>query len=480
MSLPVSIDAAKTNPINRRLKMEFNIKTVKAMGRVLAEEMKRYGYSAENDLYEVENRMRELQRQIGLAGLAAFLEGADDELHEEAKNATTKQDYYFHSYRPAVIWSVFGKVEFERRYYRYKNIKAREGQGFAHLDQKMGFSAGQVTPSLAELLALEGVSTPFEEAAKKVEKFLLFRVSDNTLRKETEAFGAIQAEIEQELIRQSQDENWLQKRQREGAGERKGRIYGSVDGFMAPLLEGWKEFKVLAWYQVTEISPYAQRRHHGSEEVGEQNHLQAENISYHCDKLEPKEFGELFWATGCQRQVDFYEERIFIGDGAKWIWDMVALYYPTATQILDWYHASQYLYKVAEAAFAEESADYHNWIEKTKALLWEGRIDLLIAECEMFADQPATAESTRAAITFYSNNKARMDYAHFREEGYFIGSGTIESAAKRLGELRLKEAGARWTRDGAVHTAKARAAWLGEQWQPIVSRRSRRTMPLAV
>jgi len=45
------------------------------------------------------------------------------------------------------------------------------------------------------------------------------------------------------------------------------------------------------------------------------------------------------------------------------------------------------------------------------------------------------------------------------------------------GELRLKEAGARWSRDGAVHTAKARSAWLGEQWYPIVSRRS---LPLAV
>ena len=258
------------------------------------------------------------------------------------------------------------------------------------------------------------------------------------IRKETEAFGALQDEIEQELIRQSQDENWLQKRQRAGGGKRKGRMYGSVDGFMAPLLEGWKEFKVLAWYQVREIAPYVKRRHHGSE-VGEQNHLQAEKISYHCDKLEPKEFGQLFWATGCQRQVDFYAEQVFIGDGAKWIWDMVALYYPQATQILDWYHAAQYLYKVAETAFEADSADYHNWIEKTKALLWEGRIDLLIAECEIFAAQPATAEAAQAAMTFYSNNQVRMDYARFREEGYFIGSGTIESAAKRLGELRLKE-----------------------------------------
>ena len=89
------------------------------------------------------------------------------------------------------------------------------------------------------------------------------------------------------------------------------------------------------------------------------------------------------------------------------------------------------------------------------------------------------SKTANATMTFYTNNKKRINYAHFREEGYFIGSGTIESAAKQLGELRLKEAGARWTRDGALYTAKARAAWLGEQWKPIISRRSNDILPLA-
>ena len=458
--------------------MEFNTKKIKAMGKALAEEIKRCGLSPSAGLYEVENAMRELQRQIGLVGLGEFLAEADDELHAEAKKSARKSGFYFHSYRPAVIWSVFGKVSFERRYYRRKNAKVGEEKGFCILDRKMGFSAGQVTPSLAELLALEGVSTPFEEASKKIEKFLLFPISDNTLRKETERFGAIQNELEQELIKKSQDEHCLLKRDREKKTEIEGRIYGSVDGFMAPLQEGWKEFKALAWYNVEEITRYSKVRHRGSN-VGEQNNLQAENISYHCDKLEPKEFGKLFRATGYQRQIDFYEERVFIGDGAKWIWNMIDLYYPDATQILDWYHASQYLYKIADDAFSVESDDYKNWIEKTKALLWNGRIQQLIVECEFFANKSTVSKAVHAAVSFYTNNKERMDYARFREEGYFIGSGTIESAAKRLGELRLKEAGARWTRDGAVFTAKARAAWLSKQWMPIVAKRSYDIMPLA-
>jgi len=458
--------------------MEFNTKTIKTIGKAISEELKRCGLGSSDELYNVENTMREFLRQVGQSGLSEFLEVADAELKEEVESSQSKVDISFHSSRPAVIWSAFGKVKFKRSYYENKNAKEGEPRWFPYLDKKMGFSAGQVTPSLAELLALEGVSTPFKEASEKVEKFLLFRVSENTVRKETEGFGALQDEIEKELITQSQDEEWLQKREREENTELKGRIYGSVDGFMAPLHEGWKEFKALAWYSVEEITSYAKKRHHSSE-VGEQNNLQAENISYHCDKLKPKEFGELFWATGCQRQVDFYEERVFIGDGARWIWNMVELYYPDATQIVDWYHASQYIYKVADDAFETGSVDYLNWIEQSKALLWDGRIEQLIAKCEVFLDKPKVYEAAYAALTFYTNNKKRMDYARFRKEGYFIGSGTIESAAKRLGELRLKEAGARWTRDGAVFTAKARAAWLGEQWMPILSKRTPKFMPLA-
>jgi len=61
--------------------------------------------------------------------------------------------------------------------------------------------------------------------------------------------------------------------------------------------------------------------------------------------------------------------------------------------------------------------------------------------------------------------------------GYFIGSGTVESGGKQISGLRLKRAGARWTKPGAVSTAKARAAWLSGQWDSLAS--SRAALPLA-
>ena len=71
-----------------------------------------------------------------------------------------------------------------------------------------------------------------------------------------------------------------------------------------------------------------------------------------------------------------------------------------------------------------------------------------------------------------------MDYPAYRAQGYQIGSGTVESAAKQIGQQRLKIAGARWNLQSARLVAKARAAFLSGQWLELAARRTH--LPLAV
>ena len=149
----------------------------------------------------------------------------------------------------------------------------------------------------------------------------MFRVSDNTVRKETEWFGQLQQEEEAQWQQQSQEVAWLQQRQRE-MGKQSGRLYGSLDGVMAPLKGEWRELKNIAWYRVEKVKSYQKRRRHG-QRVGEQNELQAQEISYHCDFKTGDEFSDLFWASACQRKADLYEEPVFVCDGAVWIWKLM-------------------------------------------------------------------------------------------------------------------------------------------------------------
>lgn len=452
--------------------MEFSTEAVEKMAEILAKEMGKVKPEAQ-DIREVETGMRALLQKVGAEGLKRYLEGVDETEPEEEEikcECERKREYMFR--REAVILSVFGRVSYKRRYYVCQTC----GSGGCPLDKRLQLAAGEVTAGLAELLALAGVETAFAESCRFMERLLLFRVSDNTLRKETERFGELQKEREEAWKRQSQDENWLQERLQR-YGKQKGRLYGSIDGAMAPCKGEWREMKTIAWYQVETIHSYEKRRHHASV-VGEQTGLQAREISYHCDIQSPEPFGDLFWATACQRNADLREELVFVCDGAIWIWKLIERYFPHAVQIVDWYHASEYLPPIAEAAFGRDTPEYHVWLEQSRSLLWDGQIEALIRACQFLASFPMAQKAVSDAVSYFSNNEKRMDYARFRNQGYFIGSGTVESAGKQITGLRLKRAGARWTQTGAVATAKARAAWLSNQWDSLAARRA--ILPLAV
>jgi hypothetical protein len=445
--------------------MEFSTEAIGKMAEIMVTEMNRIDLAGEG-IRLVETTMREFLREVGVQALENYLEQKDEQIAEREKacDCGGQMNYLFK--REATILSVFGRVSYRRGYHTCADCHT----GQSPLDRYLGIEAGKVTAGLAELLALAGVEVAFEEATRWLERYLLFRVSDNTVRKETEQFGELQKRQEEEWKTKSQNEQWLQQRQRE-LGRQAGRLYGSLDGVMAPLRGEWRELKTIAWYQVEPVRTYQKRRRH-ARQVGEQNNLQAQAISYHCDIQAPEQFSDLFWASACQRQADLYEELVFVCDGAVWIWKLIERHFPHAVQIVDWYHACEYLAPIAEAAFGKETASYHAWLENARSLLWEGQIAKLIYTCQQLSSIPLANQAVHRAVTYFTNNQKRMDYARFRQQGYFIGSGTVESGGKQLATLRLKRAGARWTEPGAVLTAKARAAWLSGNWDVLASRRA--------
>lgn len=443
--------------------MQFSTEAVKKMAEILVEEMNKLDADGQG-IRAVETTMREFLREVGAQALGMYLEGQDEQVREQEVICACGEAMSYVCMRPATIVSVFGRVSYRRGYYLCDQCHARQSP----LDRRLGIEAGQVTAGLAELLALAGVEIAFEEATCWLEHYLLFRVSDNTLRKETERFGELQEAQERDWIEKSQEEAWLQQRQRE-LGKQPGRLYGSLDGVMAPLVGEWRELKNMAWYRVEKVHSY-QKRRHPAKRVGEQNDLQAQQISYSCDFKTGEEFSDLFWASACQRQADLFEELVFVCDGATWIWKLIERHFPHAVQIVDWYHASEYLPPIAEAAFSPGTEQYHAWLENARTLLWEGQIAKLIHACQQLAPQATTA--VHKAVTYFSNNQKRMDYARFRKLAYFIGSGTVESGGKQISTLRLKRSGARWSERGALLTAKARAAWLSGSWDLLASKRA--------
>lgn len=319
---------------------------------------------------------------------------------------------------------------------------------------------------------MTGAQLPFGQSGQLFAALTLVSVSDQTVAKATQAIGGEVQSQEAEWVSQSRDAAWLQEQQR--LAERPSRLYGALDAAKVHIRgqkeHPWRDLKVGAWFTTTMEPPQT---------PDDDWEIHATDMTYYCDVCEAHQFGNLLWATGCQRQAQLTEELIFLGDGAEWIWKLVQEHYPEAIQIVDWFHATEYITPVASAAFTPEDQQ-QAWITQVRTDLWDGDLDAVIAAFDRFTDHHRATEAATKAVTYFTNNRHRMDYPTYRAKGYQIGSGTIESGCKQIVSQRLKVAGAIWDLDNCIKTAKARAALLSNQWLAISARREHLSLPLAV
>ena len=419
-------------------------------------------------------------RRIGAEALGIFLSDLQRTPESEMVCACGGRQHY-QRMRPAVTTTVFGKVEYCRADYAGCSC----GQGVAPLDKTYGLEAGGISSGVAQLMALAGIAFSFEESEQWLKEFLLFEVSENSIRSETQKMGRLQQAWEEQNIQASQNEHAWQERLR-AEKQVPQRLYGSLDaakvrieprarkGKPVPEHEDWRDMKVGCWYQAEAI-PLAHRSSRQRRNAQREGTVfRTTQHQYYCDIAHVDEFGKLVWTTGCQVSADLAAELVFVCDGAAWIWDVVEHYYPHAVQIVDWYHAEDRLQRLADAVFPS-LPQRQAWLAQITESLWQGQVEEVILACQHFAQKHDQAQQ---AVTYFSNNGHRMRYDLFRTQGYLIGSGTIESGCKQIVTQRLKRSGAQWIVEGAVLTAKARAAWLSGDWHSLCQKRA--SLPLAI
>ncbi len=408
---------------------------------------------------DIENRMREELHEIGRRSLEIALTSSDKRQPSIPCACGGEATYRFRRYAKTI--TVFGQISYKRSYHLCSC-----GRGIAPLDQQMQIEPGQLSRGVVPLLALLGIQTSFSEAKKLVKQLLLLDISDNSIRKATNTMGATQDGIELQLKEDSRSPAFLKQRERIEKSAPK-RLYGSMDGVLIPVDNDYYELKVGSWYTVDPV-PQRQWPSRYKQRIGQLEALRATAIEYYSDTARASEFSGLVWGTGCRRLADRAKELIFVADGAKWIWNIVDENFPNAIQILDWYHAVEYLTPIAHA-LSSKKEEQEKWLHAMKTYLWFSRAETVIDVCLGLSKTPHIAKVALEAATYYSNNLSRMDYVHFRNQGYLIGSGTIESGCKQIGTMRMKRSGAQWTKNGAKLVAKARSAWLSEQWESLTT-----------
>jgi len=147
---------------------------------------------------------------------------------------------------------------------------------------------------------------------------------------------------------------------------------------------------------------------------------------------------------------------VVIGDGARWIWEHVATTFGNErVKILDWFHCCQHLWTTDGAVHGLGATETATWVTQAKDLIWERGPAALLALLATL--QAPTEEGAKVLNTERGYFRNCLTY---REQGWPIGSGAVQSAAKHLVQQRMKRAGMRWSDLGARAILNLRCAML--------------------
>lgn len=168
--------------------------------------------------------------------------------------------------------------------------------------------------------------------------------------------------------------------------------------------------------------------------------------------------------------------RVLLADGTRDNWRLLSEVeqgLPTPSQpsveIVDFYHASDHLKNACDAAWGESTARSKAEFERLKTLLKEaeGGADQVIRvfKYQRGRARGHTRERLDAELTYFRNQRHRMDYAEYLRQGLPIASGVVEAACKTLVTQRMKCSGMAWASTGGQAILTLRSVIQSKRWQ---------------
>ncbi len=420
--------------------------------QVAIQELGSWATSATRTLAELEQRTLGVVRDIGqqlLADVCGVV--AASAAAVEMVPCPCGQSARYLRQRTAQVKTVLGPIVIRRAYYHCAACQ----HGLSPLDRELGYCAGSTSAGLDELLALLGATAnSFAAASALLEKLTLVHIAPNVARAATERLGEVLQAAEQRVVAAAWGPGILPT-----ATETPARLYVSMDGVLVHTEAQWREYKLGSVYTTT-TRPSAT-------EPGRAE-LHAHEVSYVGDVADAATFGQLLWCEAARRGVLTAREVVVVADGAHWIWNLAAEHFPEATQIVDWYHATHYVWQAAHAIYGEATPRATRWAKRRLAELWAGQVrQVLTALRAHQARGPAVQE----AISYYTSHQQRMRYDEYRARGLQIGSGTMESGCKQIVTARLKQAGMIWVLAGARAVAAVRTWLKSDRWAEAMALR---------
>lgn len=226
--------------------------------------------------------------------------------------------------------------------------------------------------------------------------------------------------------------------------------YVSLDGSMYLTREdGWKEIKLGRIFEQQDIVQTSKTR------------TILTNSQYVAHLGKSKDF-----LPKMEYHIENLRNKVFIADGATWIWNWIEDTYPGSTQIVDYFHAKEHLCEFANLYFKQKE-QAKQWIDQQSDMLINKGVSPVIKAIKRLASTKGRTKKLEQLLNYYQKNEQRMQYHLFKEQGLLIGSGAIESAHKDVLQERLKLSGQRWTMQGLQQMAQLRVVHKSRKWNRI-------------
>ena len=457
----------------------------------------------EGDLKGLEQQIMASVFRIGRRWLEQVLTASD----AQAKELTERTGACGHvqhlvGYRPRQLLTLLGKISFKRAYYQCclpadeaadEQPAEAENQapcthGEAPADARWGLHGQRTTAGVQQAVSYLCATSTLEEAAKNFSRLLPLEMSARQALTLLQPMGEALHEQEEEQMQQLWQEASQPRSVSTGTptSQQKSieRLYIELDGVMARLRRGsvpmeeqerkrkgdvYREIKVGAVFEASR-GPERSRLAPGVFVD------QAEQKHYVARRNKAEDFGKLLYSLAVHHGLHQAQQLVALGDGAAWIWRLVAEHFPTAVQIVDIYHAREHVWKVARAVFGPNTPAGNAWAEQACRLLEEGNIEALVEEIVVLPPVPPEAGMSRSVAdierNYFISNAARMRYPAFREQGMQIGSGIVEASCKMVVSTRTKRSGMRWTPTGLDAVLALRTAVLNGTYDAFCEQHS--------
>lgn len=409
----------------------------------------------EGVLEAIERAAQHSTAQIGLATIAGVVDWAGQ--HTPARTSCPHPDHphpdpvgaggaaRLVARRTKTVRTLLGSIEVTRGYYHCGVCK----HGFAPLDTRLGIAGTSLSPGLARACALAGAEMPYDKSRQFIATVTgLDLASTSTLARTTRAEGTRARALiaaEQAAARPGP----VSAADTDGPG----LCYIVVDGTGAPMLPrecqgragkdgvraGTREVKIGCFFTQTHRDPLT------GDPVQDPG-----SASYTSTFAPAASFATQVKAEYHRRGFDQIRQPIVLGDGAKWIWRIADEQFPQATQIVDYFHAREHLAELARllTPVLDDPATFEQYLVDRLDLGDTPSIATAIDGLNLEDRAPELAKPALSEVRYFQTNHHRMQYADFRANRYYIGSGFVESACNTIVKQRAKRAGMHWSING--------------------------------